>query len=499
LAKNRTTTELLRRCTRLALALACLGSSGCLLPRQGPVLSVRFEEAGGLAINPDCGWVAYNYEDSYAMRTRVAGGEEPFPFASVIYTRHPRKAWEGPEGDFEGSEPLKLLEDWMAKGRHVGFRIYANGPEDLPADLREQVPTLPGGAEEGAEQGAEEGAEEAAKGEIVYWSDAYVEDHRKLVEFLGERLGGSPYLAYVDVGGCGNTGGEWFFSPREPFMKAGLDDRKHLELVTEFVEMYRRAFPQARLFISYECVAKAWSRRREMVDLLSKHNVGIRDDGLGGWPFPEANPSRATWPMLGSWPEVPVLFEGGGEGGGVYGWTVQGKDPRQILDWAFEHAHPSYVNIGGAETASAKACSELPELLREYGRRLGYRFVLLEATCPAAAGAGEALPLDTVWANRGVAPCYGDRPLELALFREDGGLAGTLVADPEPATGRWGPGRTVRVHVEFRLPGDLAPGRYTLKLGMLRNDPRAPGAHVAIATDGADADGRCTLGVIRVE
>lgn len=536
------TTRLLRRSAHLTLALMCLVSAGCLAPREGPLLSVRFAEAEGLTVNPDCGWVAYDYEDGYAQCSAAADGQEPFPFASVVYARHARKDWQGPGGGFEGGEPLKLLEDWMAHGRHVGFRIYANGPEDLPPDLRDQVPTLseakeraqqaPGegaaqgegegteqkpqqGAPEGPGEGAEEVPEPAAQeetdgepedpkaeeteGEIVYWSEAYVEDHRKLVEFLGHRLGSSPYLAYVDIGGCGNTGGEWLFTPRDKFAEAGLDDRTHLRLVTEFVEMYRTAFPHARLFISYECIAKAWSQRRAMVDLLRANDVGLRDDGLGGWPFPEVNPSRATWPVSGLWPELPVLFEGGGEGGGVYGWTLQGMEPRQVLDWALEHACPSYVNIGGAETASARASEELPGLLREYGRRLGYRFVLLEATCPVTAAAGAPLPLDLVWANRGVAPCYADRPLELALFGEDGALAGTLLANPQPATGRWAPGQTVKVHAEFCLPADLPPGSYTLKLGMLRGDPRAPDAHVAIATDGADADGRFVLGVIRVK
>ena len=369
----------------------------------------------------------------------------------------------------------------MANGRHVAFRIYANGPDDLPAPLRGEVPTL-----------------SDAKDDIQYWADAYLEDHRRLVEFLGARLGGSPLLAYVDIGGVGNTGGEWHFSPREAFIADGLDDETHLALVRAFVLMYRKAFPHARLFISYEVIAKAWSKRQEVFALLRENDVGIRDDGLGGWPFPERSPSAGTWPVPVRWTEAPVLFEGGGEGGGVYGWTLQGKQPRQILDWAFEQAHPSYVNIGGSATASAAAGREMADLLVEYGRRLGYRFVLLSAACPRKIGAGRSFVLDTTWANRGVAPCYADRPLELSFSDADGAVAAKALGSPEPRTSQWAPGGTVRVRTEFRLPEDLAPGRYVLKLRMLLGDPRDPDASVAIASEGADAEGRFTLGLIHV-
>ena len=89
-----------------------------------------------------------------------------------------------------------------------------------------------------------------------------VEDHRRLVSFLAERMGDSPYLAYVDIGGVGNTGGEWFLSPEDPYVRAGYDDEAHLELVRTFVTMYREAFPRTRLFISYDCITFAQSSRR---------------------------------------------------------------------------------------------------------------------------------------------------------------------------------------------------------------------------------------------
>lgn len=474
------------RAATIILTLSCLGPVAASSP-AGQFVHKEFEESDELLLNPDCGWVAYNYEDGYAFRKRVAGGREPFALASVMYTRHPSKGWEDEQGGLEGSQPLRLLENWMSHGRHVAFRIYANSVRDLPERLRGSAQTFTYRRKGETRSG------------LTYWDPAYVEHHRKLVRFLGKRLGTSPYLAFVDVGGVGNTGGEWFFAPSEAFRQAGLDDETHFRLVRSFVEMYRAAFPGTRLFISYECVAGAGSRRADVMDLLLRHDVGLRDDGLGGWPFPRREPPLDTWPMPTFWPRLPVLFEGGGQGGGgVYGWVREGKDPERILQWAFERTRPTYINMGGNETVSEKACAELPELLVRYGRKLGYRFVLLRAACPAVLERGQVSELEMTWANRGIAPCYADHRIEITLCDPTGAAVLTTASAPEPATTQWAPGRELKARVRFSLPATVPTGDYVLKVSMLSGDARAPARRVKIGTRGCDEDGRYSLGPVRV-
>ena len=455
---------------------------GLIAPYSRPDSGTRgyalktFEESARLIRNPDCGWIAYNYEDSFAQCQRAAGGLEPYLFASVVYTRHPRIRWGSRESSFATSAPVKLLEDWIEHERYVAFRVYANERSHIPPDLRRTVAVPDGG----------DGAA------IDYRDEDYIEDHTRLINYLGSHFGHSPYLAFVDIGGVGDTGGEWYLSSRK------YSGQTMYNLVERFVRIYEAAFPQTRLFISYDCVSNAGEKSGEVIELLRDHDIGLRDDGLGGWPYPRTDPPLDEWPMPVFWRDVPVCFEGSGTGGGVYGWTRQAKDPEHILQWAFRKCRPTYINLGGSETASARACSQMGPLLIRYGQKLGYRFVLLQAAYPIQLEHDRQYELRMKWANRGMAPCYVDRKLEISLHDSKGKSVAKVAKTPQPKTLNWGPEEITNVKLPFATPKDVPPGQYTLKIRMLRGDPPAPQAPVEIATKGADRSGRFTAGIVSV-
>jgi len=469
--------------TLVLSALLCVTAKGAEVETVKKV----FTESNALVINPDCGWVAYNYEDSYATRQQIAQGREPFALASVIYTRHPVSAWENEDGSFEGSAPLKLLEDWSQHGRAVGFRIYANTADHLPEHVRDAVEIIDPLETRG----------EAVR--IAYWDPNYIAHHRKLVEFLGKQLSNSPLLAYVDIGGVGDTGGEWFFENRHPYDRTGLTDEIFLDMLKSFITMYRQAFPQTRLFISYDAIVQAKSKHKEALALILENDIGVRDDGLGGWPWPREHAPPESWPMPKFWPDVPVLFEGSGRGGGVYGWKMQRKDPARILRWALRKCHPSYINLGGAETTSEKACAELKDLLLKYGRKLGYRFVLLEASYPARLKPGATATISMRWANRGTSPCYADRKMELSLCDDAATPVATIQAMPDPPTTAWAPESEQDLSMTLSIPETVTSREYKLRIGILMGNPRAPKQWVKTATANAEDNGQITIGGIQIE
>jgi hypothetical protein len=467
---------------QLLLALALCAASGH--PASGQTVQTRFEESDAFIMNPDCGWVAYNYEDSYDARSGIAGGGAPFAYASVIYTRHPREAWRDAAGGFAQSAPVKLLQDWMDHRRDVAFRIYANTMDDLPPALRPDVDGVSYPSGGGSASG------------IAYWDEDYIADHRQLVQRLGQRFDGSPYLAFVDVGGVGNTGGEWYLDPREPFARAGLDDERFYGLVKSFVEMYRQAFPRTRLFISYECVAKAGARRQDVVDLLVKNDIGVRDDGLGGWPYPRQNVPAEEWPMPTLWQKLPACFEGGG--GGIFTSRRAGREPDRVLDWLFKQCPPTYVNIGGSETICQRVSRDMPAMLERYGNRIGYRLALLSASVPAELKRGGSARLQMQWANRGIAPCYTQDRLEVSLFDAHGSFILAEAVDLEPSTREWAPGQEVTVQAAFGVPATVPAGDYALRLRLLTGTATGTTRAVQVATKGADAEGRFAVGTVHV-
>ena len=441
----------------------------------------EFEKSARFLSNPQCGWIAYNQNDSYSKRKKLSGEEKPFPFASVIYTRHPRRAWEGTGESFQNSRPVKMLESWMQHGRHVAFRIFASHMSHLPDDVANSITAIgPGGTR------------------IPYWDPDYISDHRKLITYLGDKWADSPHLAFVDIGGVGKEG-RWFFSRRKTYESAGLTNARYAKLVKKYVRMYENAFPDVQLFISYKCVTEAGNRADKIMALLKEHGIGVRDDSLGEWPYPRNRPPLREWPVPLFWRDVPVLFEiNDKKGGGIYGWEQQGNTPEEILEWTLRMSKPSYINLGGTAEASAKACRDMPGFLLSKSPLLGYRFVLQRISYPASVEAGGKLRLRASWSNRGRAPCYRSYEMEVSLWDEDGQRAAVMYAEPRSPTTEWQPLEEVTTRVEVEVPREIAKGTYTVKLRLIRDRSASPAVAVETATKGEDEKGRFSAGKLNL-
>ncbi|MBI5486532.1 MAG: DUF4832 domain-containing protein [Deltaproteobacteria bacterium] len=102
----------------------------------------------------------------------------------------------------------------------------------------------------------------------------------------------------------------------------------------------------------------------------------------------------------------------------------------------------------------------------ELARRLGYRFVLVEASFPEAVPPGGVIELSVVLRNEGFAAPWNERPVEVLLD----GRAAVLAEDPR----RWESGEELRLAVLLRVPIDVAAGEHRLAL-------RLPSAEASVA------------------
>ena len=125
--------------------------------------------------------------------------------------------------------------------------------------------------------------------------------------------------------------------------------------------------------------------------------------------------------------------------------------------------------------------------------KIGYRFVLDEASWPARAAPGAELPVRLAWSNVGVAPAYYDFRPALALADASGRIVQRHVFDGE--TFRLRPPGDFTMNLTLPLRADVPQGDCQLLVGIAdaSGDPV-----VRIAVEGRREDGWQPLGPMEI-
>ncbi|MCW3118855.1 MAG: hypothetical protein JWM28_2937 [Chitinophagaceae bacterium] len=101
--------------------------------------------------------------------------------------------------------------------------------------------------------------------------------------------------------------------------------------------------------------------------------------------------------------------------------------------------------------------------LADIKKKLGYRFVLVNADFPAAVKAGGTLTFTVHLVNRGYAAPFNPRPVKLILRNKESGKEYFFTCKADVR--RWFSGH-VNWKESIELPGSLAPGRYEMLLSL---------------------------------
>ena len=139
-----------------------------------------------------------------------------------------------------------------------------------------------------------------------------------------------------------------------------------------------------------------------------------------------------------------------------------------------EALHGSYLNSGYHRKVLKKWAEQ--GCFDEVQRRLGARLVLTQSQIAAGARPGGRLAVEIDLDNRGFAPLYNARDVEIVLENETSGAVRGFAVDVDPRL--WKPGESHAIAVQVPLPVDMAPGTYTAYLHLpdpsprLRDDPR---------------------------
>lgn len=370
---------------------------------------VRPEDDGRALVNPGMGWTLHFYSNiiaNYGSKLAPRDTLEDWPGLSVIYLRVPWSFLEPREGEFNWALLDTPTQRWVDRGKQIALRISCS-----ESWLRWATPRWV------AEAGARGFEFDFGKGPRVggaLWDPDYLDPVflGKLDRFLAAlaaRYDGNPNVAFIDVGSFGMWGeGHTGFSSR-------LNEDQTLEVVKRHIDLHLAHFRRTRLCISDD-VAGPSKPGRDFpgMEYARSRGVTLRDDSILVQPPPHswyhAEMAEAFWPTL------PVILEHEHFGPS----RARGAWSGDLLLRAVEEYHASYLSI---HWWPREFLAENRETVARINRRLGYRLCLREARWPSAVALGQPFTVQTVWANTGVAPCYGGGYPAFTLRDAEGGLA----------------------------------------------------------------------------
>jgi len=446
----------------LFLILACafilsLLGSGCW---QTKTVEVEPVETDDVLVNPGMGFTTFH---SFNGDER----NRNYPESSIAYFRWYWDELERAEGEIAFGMIDSILALARERGQKLAFRVMCqNGRMRAPQWLKDsgvKGEPYPG---------------DPKNWQPHYDDPVFLEKHGRLISALAERYDGHPDVDHVDIGSVGRWG-EWHTS--DTGMKMPSDEVK--EAIIDFYLQNFSKTPLVMLIGGEYGLAYA-----------VENGCGWRADCLGdmGGFSDKWNHMKDYYQQAldaaganDSWKRAPVVFE--------TCWTMQfWKEKGWDLDYIFSEALRWHVSV--LNDKSSPIPDEWWPKVRDFEKRMGYRFVLKRLAHPLKVKAGEEMVIETEWENKGAAPCYLKHPLAFE-FRSTQNGTSLVVETAEDITG-WLPGQ-VHVRSEIAVPGDLPAGEYALGLAML--DPSSRKPRIKFAIQDRAEDGWYRLSKIKVK
>jgi hypothetical protein len=296
----------------------------------------------------------------------------------------------------------------------------------------------------------------------------YVQHWTDLIRAFAARYDGNPDLESFDVayaGSCGETGGNSTPATSEKLVDAYLDGFKKTQLIG--------------MLGTHGC-KYAMTRRPGIgwrVDSFGDIHVSGSPDVPPGMDW---NHMYETYPRSlvqsgaeDAWKTAPVILE--------TGWTVgYWKQQGWNIDWILEWGLRNHCSVFMPKSCAIPA--EYKDKIEEFSNRLGYRFVLRQATFPLEARPGDPIQFDVYVDNMGVAPIYRDYKLALR-FTQDKTVEVVRFAED---LRRWLPGQKWFTE-KPEFPKSLKPGIVKIDMAIVEAASNKP--IVQFASEGYGADG----------
>ncbi len=438
--------------TTAALALSAF-VMGCATEHK--MVIVKPVEIDSFLLNPGRGFTStskvYNENLGNRLHTQCGVSQQRFH-------------WDVLEPE-EGKINFALIDSAMAKavknGQQINFRVMCQ-EEDM---------TIPAWAIK------------AGIKSPFYDNPIFIEKQINLIKALGARYDGNPNVCFVDIGSIGQWG-EWHIDPeaKDPTKIVFPTDENARKIIDAYLQGFTKT-PLAALI--------AFKQKYGFGYATSK-GTGWRADCWGDMDSLGWNHMKGVYPQAleaskayDAWKNGPVALETCWT---MDDWYKRGWDIDYILGKALEW-HATEVNNGN---------QAIPEpwfaKVKEFEKKLGYRFVLNEFSYPSSVKNGSGFRCDMNWQNKGVAPVYNAYNLAIQLVsKKDSTQKFTLSTDADVK--KWLPGNT-KFRTTITAPKEAGEGAYDIEIGIVAAASNKPAIKLAIA--GKTWDGWYKVGEIAI-
>ncbi|MBL8991861.1 MAG: hypothetical protein JNM63_00880 [Spirochaetia bacterium] len=307
----------------------------------------------------------------------------------------------------------------------------------------------------------------------VFWHEAYLREHGRLMEALGAWAEKNPELDFVDLGGMGEFGenhlGRWTEANK---IEAGFSESVFLEALLRMMEQAERHLPQTAKAI---CVSPFDGPSEPLFRLVTERAVRkgwwLRTDS-----FTDKGSAFTTEPFFDRFDgRTPWILEpAGGINRGFFG------EPISLTKYfeAIRKHQPHVVNLMGMWDLG-KLKPEEQQFLAGEARRIGYRLQIQKSVLPVQVaerkGEAPAVPLSVTVAQNGAVSFMGDAVYQLR-FSQEGKTVFEIPWIPEEPLLTLKPGqkRSERLYVSLPKGFPAKTTRLSLAIRDLRNGTLRP-------------------------
>ena len=419
----------------LGLVLCLIGSWAVSLAAE--TVTVRPVRDDAMLLNPGKGWVQYYGTDKYTDEV-----------INIGYTRCPWSVVEPEEGKFDWSGLDGFIKAFKEHGKKVAFGVINfDGGMGRTYSIPKWV------FDDGAVPLAVGDGSTPTKTLILpkTWDDpVYLAKMKEFIAAFAARYDGNPDVAWIDIRDYGNSG-----ECNGDFYGLTKNTSAHC-LQYDYFAPYIEAFRKTQLIVPWTAAWFDGKSADPIYEWAVSKGVGMRRDGIcSQW-------SKDGSETLFAYGHEPIVFEYGNT------WADTVKEgfgsPEALMSY-IKAGKPSYLQFH----------PELYEANRDFcqmlGNKIGYHFILQQATVPRRIKNGAACAIEWKWLNDGVAPIYTPCHVAIALLDQNGRVVQKQwLTGCDPKSWKSDEVATENVSATF---SKVPSGTYQLAVGLFLDDKDA--------------------------